>query len=198
MNNVGASVPNHLPWAWGEPVTVRPSTRTGVPAEPDGCVATRSVATTARPEALFLWLCQLRRAPYSYDWIDNWGRRSLRSADPALQALKVGQTFMTIFTLVAFVPGRSLTLRMKQGWPTRAFGPITVMYSVEHVTGQRSRLSAVLWMPPVGRVLARFRRYWLAWGDVVMMRKQLLVLRALAEHEPAGKPGRVRAPEGRR
>lgn len=79
--------PERLPWAWGEPVA----------------------------ELVFLWLCQLRRAPYSYDWIDNFGRRSPREADPQLSELEVDQSVMTIFTLTGFEPGASLNLRMNSG-----------------------------------------------------------------------------------
>lgn len=168
--------PGRLPWVWGEPVTPDPS------LEPHGSVrvATRSVRTSADPRRLFLWLCQLRRAPYSYDWIDNFGRRSPRTADPAMLELVGGQRFMTIFTLTGHHPDRWLALRMNPGWPSRAFGAITLRYGIEPLPEGGSRLSAVLWMPRIGGWLGGLRRYLLAWGDVVMMRKQLRVLTGLA------------------
>jgi hypothetical protein len=34
----------------------------------------RGVTIHADPEVIFRWICQMRVAPYSYDWIDNFGR----------------------------------------------------------------------------------------------------------------------------
>src|SRR5690242_14291682 len=33
----------------------------------------RGVTVAAPPSAVWPWLCQLRLAPYSYDWVDNLG-----------------------------------------------------------------------------------------------------------------------------
>ena len=170
-----------VPWRWGsaEGLTasgVQPG-RTGT----HGRVAARAVTTQAGPEALFLWLCQLRRAPYSYDWIDNFGRRSPCVPDPSLTDLEVGQEIMTIFTLTEFEPSRSLTVSMRPGWPTRLFGAISLRYAIIPTSDGEVLLRGDLWMPPIGKVLGRLRRYLLAWGDLLMMRKQLRTLSTLAE-----------------
>jgi hypothetical protein len=60
---------------------------------------------------VYAWLCQLRVAPYSYDLLDNFGRRSPRARDPELRRLAVGQRFMTIFRLMSYVDDEQLTLR---------------------------------------------------------------------------------------
>src|SRR5690606_4273815 len=100
-----------------------------------------------------------------YDWLDNFGRRSPRDPDPSLLALRTGQSVMTIFTLVAHTCGTSMTVRMKPGWPTRIFEPLTVRYDIEPGTRTRSTLRATLWLPPMRGPLGGARRYLLAWGD---------------------------------
>lgn len=169
------------PWSWGPAIPGGPSHAAALPRP---CtIATRAVRTTATPEALYLWLCQLRRAPYSYDWIDNFARRSPQRADPAMTRLAVGQRFMTIFTLLDFETDRSLTLGMRPGAPSRLFGALVVEYRIDRLPGDERQLGAILRMPSAGRGAAA-RNIALAWGDLVMMRKQLRELSRLAEHEP--------------
>lgn len=156
-----------------------------VPHDPEARRAVRSRRTTADVDALYLWLCQLRRAPYSYDWIDNFGRRSPRVPMPDLRVVRPGDTFMTIFELVKAEPGRSVTLRMRQnGRWARIFGDVIVSYSIEDVPDGRF-LVASIWFAPIGRFLSRARRDLLVWGDAAMMRKQLQTLCRLAEESSA-------------
>ena len=140
----------------------------------------RAVDVDAPPATLFRWLCQLRVAPYSYDWIDNLGRQSPRTLTPGLERLAIGQRVMTIFDLVAFEPGRHLTLLLRRaGGP---FGEVALTYLVVPRPPDGSRLVVkIRWRYPTAPGLGWFARSFLPWADLVMMRKQLLTLKALAE-----------------
>jgi hypothetical protein len=137
----------------------------------------RAVDVDAPAAVAFRWVCQLRAAPYSYDLLDNLGRRSPRELTPGLDDLAVGQRVMTIFRLRAFEPGRSITADSE----TRLFGYLAVTYLVVPVDDHRSRLVAKLVGPPRSGCLAWVMDRVLPAGDLVMMRKQLLTLKSLAE-----------------
>jgi hypothetical protein len=137
----------------------------------------RAVDVDAPASVSFRWLCQLRVAPYSYDWIDNRGRRSPRELTPGIEALEVGQRVMTIFELVDFEPGRSLTLRHHG----RIFGRIAVSYLAEPQGEGKSRMVVRMRVRHPKRLITPLLRAALPPGDLVMMRRQLLNLKGLAE-----------------
>jgi hypothetical protein len=132
--------------------------------------ADRAITISAPPAIVFSWLCQLRAAPYSYDILDNFGRRSPRQRTPALEHLEIGQRFMALFTLQSFVDCEQITLRSKR---------VAVTYAVRPLDGGTRLQARVLFEVPrvIGQVAAL--------GDLVMMRKQLLTLKSLAEREAA-------------
>jgi hypothetical protein len=140
----------------------------------------RAVDVDAPAAAVFRWLCQLRAAPYSYDLIDNGGRRSPQALTPGLDQLEPGQRFMRIFRLVEFEPGRSITV-LSRG---TVFGEVAVTYRVRERADGGSRLVAkLLVVPPAGPLGSPPARGLLAAGDLVMMRRQLLNIAGLAERE---------------
>jgi hypothetical protein len=139
----------------------------------------RAIDVDAPPAVVFRWLCQLRVAPYSYDWIDNFGRPSPRHPTPGLERLAVGQRVMRVFELVEFETDRHLTIRSAAG----ALGTFAVSYVVVARPRGRSRLVVKLLVRWPSGPLAWATRLLLPVGDLVMMRKQLLTLKELAERE---------------
>jgi hypothetical protein len=148
-------------------------------AEPDDLYF-RGVDVAASPATAFRWLCQLRVAPYSYDWIDNFGRRSPPRLTPGLDRLERGQTVMSIFELVDFEAERHLTIRLRRA--RALFGEVAGTYLLEPAGGERCRLLVKLLMRHSRRLPAwRARQAAMPWLDLVMMRKQLLTIKRYAE-----------------
>jgi hypothetical protein len=146
----------------------------------------RAIDIDAPPAVVFRWLCQLRVAPYSYDLIDNFGRRSPQTLTPGLDQLAVGQRFMTIFDLVEFEPDRHITLvvRERARW---AFGTAAVTYAVcPHGGGEADgrpggESGGAAGSRLLVRIASRRSSRVLPWLDLLMMRRQLLNLKSLAE-----------------
>ncbi len=151
-------------------------------ASPDN-VLFRAVDVDAPAALVYRWLCQIRIAPYSYDWIDNLGRRSPQHLIDGLDELEVGQRFL-IFRLASFEPGRSITLDSTTPW----FGHVALTYRADPVDEHRCRLVAKVAFNAPGGIYGFAARRVLPGGDLVMMRKQLLTLRDLAERDARAQP----------
>ncbi len=147
---------------------------------PDGVAMTRAISVAAPPELTWRWLCQIAVAPYSYDWIDNLGRRSPQTLTPDADQLALGQTMAFVFELVSFDAPRQWTgLTTERG--RRLLGPVAMTYAAEP-DGTGSRIVGRL-VAGTNGPLSRVRAHALAWGDLVMMRRQFLNLKELAERD---------------
>ena len=143
----------------------------------DGLVASptlqawRGVYVAAPAGAVWPWVAQIRLAPYSYDWIDNLGRRS----PPELAGLpepRAGDRFTTaagrhLGRIVSVDAGKQLT-----GTIMGAYMSYVLVPHDHHTT--RLLLKIVMrttrWAAPA-----------LSIGDLIMARRQLLNLKQLAE-----------------
>lgn len=148
---------------------------------------TRAITIDAAPEGVFPWLLQIgygRGGWYSYDWIDNDGRRSVDRIDPDLQQLAVGDR-------IAMMPG---------------VGPVVRELEPDHhiVSAGEADTWCLLVEPTADgrtRLLSRWRQDWpksvatvvsIALADpgaFIMERKMLLTLRHLAERTSVERVG---------
>ncbi len=133
--------------------------------------AWRGVRIDVPTAAVWPWVAQVRLAPYSYDWIDNRGRRSPRQLE-GLPEPQVGEAFTTaggrqLGRIVSVDPGRQLTSTIMGAFMSYVLVP------QEHDT-MRLLLKVVMrttrWAAPA-----------LSVGDLIMARRQLLNLKELAE-----------------
>jgi len=140
----------------------------------------RALDVAAPAPLAFRWLCQLRAAPYSYDWLDNLGRQSPRRLTAGLDELAHGQRIMFIFRLVDFARDEQLTLQTaKPG--AFLLGETAITYRVVAVDDARSRIVVKLLIRYSFWGRWRAIRTLFAWGDLIMMRKQLRTFGGLAE-----------------
>jgi hypothetical protein len=144
----------------------------------------RAIDVVASPALLWRWLCQLRVAPYSYDWIDNLGVRSPQQLTPGLDELEVGQVMLRVFHIASFARDQQVTIVARSRF-TR-LPPYAMSYVVTPRGLSASRLvvhirfSAPRGIPKgVKRVLLTA----LSAVDAMMMSHQLRNLKALAERD---------------
>jgi hypothetical protein len=139
--------------------------------------AWRGVDVRAPAMAVWAWVAQVRLAPYSYDCIDNLGRRSPRVL-VALPEPRPGERFTTSGgrargRIVSVDPGRQLTGTI--------MGAFMSYVLVPHEPGGTRLLLKVAMRAP------RWAAPGLCVGDLIMARRQLLNLKHLAErHHPQG------------
>lgn len=150
--------------------------------------ATRAIGIRARPAQVWPWLVQMggytRAGWYSYDRIDNAGRRSAERIIPELQRLRVGDVLPTApdgrgFTVTQIAPERHLVLVIRDP------GAITAFTCLLNPTGPgRTRLVMRLrvHVEPTMRGLAYLGA--MDVGDFVMMRRMLYNIRRRAETPP--------------
>jgi hypothetical protein len=143
----------------------------------------RAISIDAPVATVFAWLCQLRVAPYSYDLLDNTGRRSPRTRSPELTDLAVGQPFVRIFgrthvfELASFATNEHITLRAPEGSVMSRLAAVSNTYAVRPQDNGTRLHVRVLFDGPwlLGQALALV--------NLLMMRKQLRVLKSPAERD---------------
>lgn len=133
--------------------------------------AWRGVCVKAPAEAVWPWVAQVRLAPYSYDWIDNLGRRSPRAL-AGLPEPQAGERFTTaggrpMGRILSVDPGKQLTGTI--------MGAVMSYVLVPH-GHDTTRLLLKIVMPA-----PRWAALGLSVGDLIMARRQLLNLKHLAE-----------------
>jgi len=139
--------------------------------------AWRGVRVEAPAEAVWPWVAQVRLAPYSYDWIDNLGRRSPREL-AGLREPRPGEPFTTaggreLGRIVSVEVGNQLTA--------------TIMgVFMSYVLVPEDNGTTRLLLKVVGRTSRRIAPA-LTVGDLIMARRQLLNLKQLSERHP--RPG---------
>lgn len=159
---------------WGTTADERAASFASEVHAPDAtCVLWRGVDVEAPAGTVFRWLGQLRLAPYSYDLLDNRGRRSPQHLDPSLPELAAGQPILSIFEVAEVEPGRSLTL-VSANLP-----PTALTYQVTPTGAGTCRLvvrADAVCRTHLGAVVLTF-------CDLIMMRRQLLNLARLAARD---------------
>jgi hypothetical protein len=145
-------------------------------------VATRSITISAPPQEVFPWIRQMgfgRAGWYSYDWLDNLGRKSATTIHDEWQTVKAGDKVPSgpiSFTAAIVDSPRHFVLEIKSPGKKLPKLHFTLAYELRDdpqgtrlVTRMSSRTNF-----PLGYL---FEKLVLGPGDGFMLRRQLLTIR---------------------
>ena len=152
-------------------------------------IATRSITINALPQDVFPWIRQMgfgRAGWYSYDWLDNLGRKSATTIHDEWQTVEAGDKVPSgpiSFTATIVDAPRHYVLEIKSLSKKLPKLHFTLAYELRDdpngtrlVTRMRSRIST-----PLGSL---FEKLILGPGDGFMLRKQLLTISKNASTVP--------------
>ena len=144
-------------------------------------IATRSITISAPPKDVFPWIRQMgfgRAGWYSYDWIDNLGRKSATKVHEEWQSVESGDKIPSgpiSFTAAIVKAPRHFVLEIKSLGKKSPKLHFTLAYELREdpqgtrlVTRMRSHIKL-----PFGSL---FERFILGPGDGIMLRRQLLTI----------------------
>jgi hypothetical protein len=142
-------------------------------------VATRSITIGAAPQEVFPWIRQMgfgRAGWYSYDWLDNLGRKSATTIHDEWQSVEAGDKIPSgpiSFTAAIVDAPRHFVLEIQSLGKKSPKLHFTLAYELRDnprgtrlVTRMRSRVNL-----PLGSL---FEKLILGPGDGIMLRRQLL------------------------
>jgi hypothetical protein len=153
-------------------------------------IATRSITINAAPQDVFPWIRQMgfgRAGWYSYDWIDNLGRKSATRVHDEWQSVQSGDKVPSgpiSFTAAIVDAPRHFVLEIRSLGKKNPKLHFTLAYELRDdpqgtrlVTRMRSQIKL-----PFGRL---FEKLILGPGDGIMLRRQLLTISKYASrHNP--------------
>jgi hypothetical protein len=149
----------------------------------------RHIEICAAASEIFVWLKQLRIAPYSFDLLDNRGRKSPEFLIENLPPLKCGSHFLLAFHIYGFEENKYIAGRfcVPVNPPVNRFiREMLIEYRI-----QESGLNSILWCKIKGwynhglETKGFFRVFSIV--NLIMTKKQLGKIRKLSEMLRAGK-----------
>lgn len=154
----------------------------------------RAVDIAAPLSFVYQWLCQMKVAPYSYDKLDNKGIQSPRMLIPGIDKIKIGDKMMTIFKVAHFVPNKEITVVMDI--PPKPYDkfyiPTAITYQLHpNYDGIKNHTRLIVkyvaaWEKTIFGLVGKV---FIVFADFIMMRRQLLNFKKLAETDYMSKMG---------
>lgn len=146
------------------------------------CTFYRAITIKAHAEVIYLWLCHLRSSSCSYDLVSRSKKKFLQTNLYNQPKLKTGQTVMDIFELISFEKNIQMTLSIKPGAGYPLEG-LLISYIILKHGGNTHRLICKAIMKYKQTLAGMIAKKILPWGDLIMMRKQMLNIKRFAESQ---------------
>jgi len=148
----------------------------------------RAIDIFAPTELVYKWICQMKLAPYSYDKLDNKGKQSPQKLSQGIEKIKIGDKMMTIFRVIDFIPNKEVTIVMDI--PPKPYDkfyvPTAITYHLApNCDGIRNHTRLIVkyvasWN---NTLLGVIEKIFIVFADFIMMRRQLLNFKKLAERD---------------